>query len=120
MLKKAIVLYCLLFIYCNVRVQSQALKHFGVEDGLSNNYIVDIIQDGQGFIWTATESGLNRFDGKNFTVYTKNNSSIVSNELNTLLYDEEQNSIWIGSQRDGSVFLTVTLSHLLITLPWKG
>lgn len=105
MLKKAIVLYCLLFIYCNVRVQSQALKHFGVEDGLSNNYIVDIIQDGQGFIWTATESGLNRFDGKNFTVYTKNNSSIVSNELNTLLYDEEQNSIWIGSQRDGiSIF----------------
>ena len=56
MLKKVIVLYGLL-IYFNTPGQPQALKHVGVEDGLSNNYIVDIIQDGQGFIWIATESG---------------------------------------------------------------
>ncbi len=105
MLKKVIVLYGLLLIYFNTPGQPQALKHVGVEDGLSNNYIVDIIQDGQGFIWIATESGLSRFDGKNFTVYTKKNSNIVSNELNTLLYDQEENKIWIGSQRDGiSIF----------------
>lgn len=112
MLKKIIIIYSLLFAFCGINTkfyginaQSQALNHLGVQDGLSNNYIVDIIQDGQGFIWIATESGLNRFDGKNFTIYTKNNSNIVSNELNTLLFDEEENSIWIGSQRDGiSIF----------------
>ena len=105
MLKKVVVLYSLLLIYFNIPGQTQAFKHLGVEDGLSNSYIADIIQDGQGFIWIATESGLSRFDGKSFTAYTKNNSNIVSNELNTLLYDEEENSIWIGSQRDGiSIF----------------
>ncbi len=66
---------------------------------------MDIVQDGQGFIWIATESGLNRFDGKSFSVYTKNNSGLISNELNTLLYDKEENVIWIGSQREGiSIF----------------
>lgn len=105
MLKKAVILYTLLLIIFNASGQSQALKHFGVEDGLSNSYITDITQDGQGFIWIATESGLSRFDGKNFTVYTKNNSDIVSNELNALLYDHEENRIWIGSQREGiSIF----------------
>lgn len=106
MLKKILVLNALL-VACLINVfgQPPSLWHLGVENGLSNNYIVDIIQDGQGFVWIATESGLNRFDGKGFTVYTKNNSAIVSNELNTLLYDKNENTIWIGSQRDGiSIF----------------
>lgn len=103
----SILLLCLFILIGSNRIfsQSYSIKHLGVEDGLSNSYIVDIAQDGQGFIWVATESGLNRFDGKNFTVYRKDNSDLVSNELNTLLYDKETNSLWIGSQRDGiSVF----------------
>ena len=45
------------------------LRHLGIEDGLSNNYVKDIVQDKQGCIWVATEFGLNRFDGCKFTVY---------------------------------------------------
>lgn len=91
----------LLILCFSVAGQINISKHFSIEEGLSNNSITDIVQDGQGFVWIATESGLNRFDGKNFTVYTKNNSDLVSNELNTLLYDKEENKIWIGSQREG-------------------
>ena len=47
------------------------LKYLTIEDGLSNNYIVSITQDKKGFVWIATESGLNRFDGKNFKHYKK-------------------------------------------------
>lgn len=91
------------------------VKHLGVENGLSNNYIVDIVQDNQGCIWIATESGLNRFDGRSFTIYTTKNSALVSNELNTLLFDKQQNTLWIGTQRDGiSMFdcTRQTFTHL--------
>src|ERR1043165_7684836 len=34
------------------------------EEGLSQSSVSDIIQDPQGFIWIATQDGLNRYDGK--------------------------------------------------------
>lgn len=105
MLKKYSIIYILLLFSVCLKAQSQTPGHYGVEDGLPNNNVIDITQDGQGFIWIATESGLSRFDGRNFTAYTKNNSDIVSNALNTLLYVREDNQLWIGSQREGiSIF----------------
>ena len=81
------------------------LKRMGVEQGLSNNYVVDITQDNQGCVWIATESGLNKFDGRYFTVYNRNNSQISGNEHNALLSVPQDNTIWIGTQRDGiSIF----------------
>ena len=86
----------LLLGYYDSYAQSYLLKHLGVEDGLSNNYVTNITQDKQGYIWIATESGLSRFDGRNFTTYKDNDSGIISNALNALLYDEEENALWIG------------------------
>ena len=81
------------------------LRRMGVEQGLSNNYVVDITQDRQGCVWIATESGLNKFDGRYFTVYNRNNSKISGNEHNALLSVPEDNTIWVGTQRDGiSIF----------------
>ncbi|WP_291530321.1 hybrid sensor histidine kinase/response regulator transcription factor [Bacteroides sp. UBA939] len=81
--------------------QPYTLQHLGVEDGLSNNYVRAIAQDKQGCIWVATELGLNRFDGRNFTTYKSNNSQLISDALNVLLYDEEENTLWIGGKFDG-------------------
>jgi ligand-binding sensor domain-containing protein len=80
------------------------LKHLGVEDGLSNNYVLDIAQDKKGLIWIATESGLNRFDGKNFTVYKENNSKLVNDAVNTLLYDSAENMLWVGTRNGLCLF----------------
>jgi len=91
-----------LLLFCaGCFAQSHTLKHIGIKDGLSNNYVVDIVQDGQGFIWVATESGLNRFDGKHFTVFKENNSGLVSNAINTLLYNVEENTLWVGTKNNG-------------------
>ncbi|MDR1898227.1 MAG: hybrid sensor histidine kinase/response regulator, partial [Prevotellaceae bacterium] len=96
---------CVLLFSNDSIAQSYVLKHLGLENGLSNNYVKDITQDGQGCIWVATESGLNKFDGQSFAVYKENNSGLVSNALNALLYDKEENALWIGTQRNGiSVF----------------
>jgi ligand-binding sensor domain-containing protein len=87
-----------------VSAQPYSIQRIGIEQGLSNNYIVSIAQDKQGFLWFATESGLNRFDGKEFRVYKKyfgNNSGINGNELNKVWADDTDNVVWIACQRAG-------------------
>ncbi len=46
------------------------VRHFDVSDGLSNEWIADIEQDEVGFLWIATQYGINRFDGTRFTPCT--------------------------------------------------
>ncbi|MDR1984312.1 MAG: hypothetical protein LBQ28_05750 [Prevotellaceae bacterium] len=106
MTKKHIILLfsLLLVVATHSPTQPSVSKHLGVEDGLSNNYVTHLAQDGQGRIWIATESGLSRFDGKNFTTYRENNSGLISNALNALLYDRDEDALWIGTKAGIGIF----------------
>jgi len=44
-------------------------SHILLEDGLSQNNVQSILQDSQGYMWFATENGLNRYDGYNIRQY---------------------------------------------------
>ena len=85
--------------------QQYTIKRLGIEHGVSNNYIVSITQDKRGFLWFATESGLNRFDGNKCKIYKKNNlegsNSISGNELNKVYADKYDNVVWVATQREG-------------------
>ena len=82
-IKKNLLLY--LFAFFNfIPAHPHLIKRLGIEQGLSNNYVVGITQDKAGFMWFATESGLNRFDGKEFKIYKtffQNNTGISGNEI---------------------------------------
>lgn len=78
--------------------QGYTIENLSVENGLSNNYVKDIVQDGQGFIWIGTETGLSRFDGQNFTNYSITNSDLKNDAVNTLIYDRYDNLLWIGTK----------------------
>ncbi|MCD8292384.1 MAG: hybrid sensor histidine kinase/response regulator, partial [Prevotellaceae bacterium] len=84
-----------------VKAQEYYVTRLGVEDGLSSNYVVDVVQDHKGYIWVATEAGLNRFDGREFDIYTKHNSGLKGNEINVLLPDPVDDKVWIGTIYDG-------------------
>ncbi|MCD7940528.1 MAG: hypothetical protein LUH50_11015 [Bacteroides intestinalis] len=115
-MRKTIILLQLLIICITGYAQVIPMKYLGVENGLSNNYVVDFAQDRQGCVWIATEAGLNRFDGKNLKAYTTAGSDIVSDELNTLWFDNEENTLWIGTQRKGiSLFNCTTQSFDRLT-----
>jgi signal transduction histidine kinase/ligand-binding sensor domain-containing protein len=47
---------------------------YGVNEGLSQNSVYDILEDYQGFMWIATHDGVNRFDGYVFNEYRFNPS----------------------------------------------
>lgn len=74
-------------------------EHLTIKDGLSNNFITDIVQDKQGFLWIGTESGLNRFDGENFTTFSMKNSQIIGNAIQCLFYEKNHDKLWIGTKK---------------------
>ncbi|MEO8664579.1 MAG: two-component regulator propeller domain-containing protein [Ignavibacteria bacterium] len=70
-----------------------------LEQGLSQNSILSIIQDQQGFMWFGTEEGLNRYDGYSFKIYKNNledHCSIASNFVKTI-YEDREGVLWIGT-----------------------
>ncbi|WP_158860076.1 sensor histidine kinase [Lunatibacter salilacus] len=46
-------------------------RNVTIHQGLSQNSVVDIEEDPAGFMWFATQDGLNRFDGREFQSFPK-------------------------------------------------
>lgn len=91
--------YCLLLTGLSYG-QSAKFRHLTIDDGLSQNSVQDFIQDPLGFIWIATQDGLNRYDGYNFRIYKndlKDSNSISTNYLRCL-YVASDSNIWIGTR----------------------
>ncbi len=78
-------------------------EHYSLEEGLSQSIVDSIAQDTQGFLWLATEDGLNRFDGYNFDVfrYTPGTASGLSFNHITSIVADSQGVLWIGTFSGG-------------------
>ena len=79
---------------------SFSFKHLNIENGLSSNIITKIIEDSYGFIWIATQNGLNRFDGSNIVTFfyePSDSGSIPNNDISSLAVDHAGN-LWIGTK----------------------
>ncbi len=73
------------------------------KDGLLSNSVNAIIKDHYGLMWFATDDGLNKFDGTNFTVYRHiagDSSSLRVNEV-LALHEDKKGNLWIGTSGGG-------------------
>jgi ligand-binding sensor domain-containing protein/class 3 adenylate cyclase/predicted metal-dependent HD superfamily phosphohydrolase len=79
----------------NIRFQN-----LDINKGLSQSTVNAVIQDEAGFIWIATQDGLNRFDGLNFKVFRNqpDNTNSLSNNYITSLSLDESGVIWVGTE----------------------
>ena len=80
--------------------QDIRFKHLTNNDGLSQNLVLSIAQDKDGFMWFGTKDGLNKYDGYQFTVFQNepnNPNSISSNYINELFNDKNGN-LWVGTE----------------------
>jgi len=78
-------------------------QHWNTENGLSSNWASQIIQDEQGYIWIATQYGLNRFDGYEFETfyYEPNNpNSLLTNWTRSITTDLA-GTFWLGTYWGG-------------------
>jgi hypothetical protein len=86
-----------------MNAQDLKFEHLTVEDGLSNNFIRSIVQDSSGFMWFATEDGLNKYDGYTFTVYRHDPdvpASLSENNVGVVQVDKA-GILWIGTIAGG-------------------
>jgi len=87
------------FLFHEVMSQQDIAFH-DLSTGLSQSSVTSIAQDKQGYLWIGTEYGLNRFDGlayKHFDLHRSEQNFTNANSINSLLYDEHTNTLWIGS-----------------------
>ena len=74
---------------------------FITSNRFSSGLINDICQDGKGFIWVATDYGLNKFDGYRFTTYLhqRGDSSTLSSNIVGKLYCDTEGHLWVGTAK---------------------
>jgi ligand-binding sensor domain-containing protein len=53
------------------QVRPLYFEHLTVRDGLSMGTVNSILQDSVGYVWLATESGLDRYDGYSVREYRR-------------------------------------------------
>jgi len=95
-------LHIFLCLFLAVRVAGQGPRqytftHYGVSSGLASNEASASLQDEQGFIWIATNNGLQRFDGHrylNFRHEKTDSTTIPNNYVTNLLLDKKKN-LWV-------------------------
>lgn len=95
MKRLAFLLWLLIEVFTLSAKDDYPFLNIGLREGLSNEFVNDLVMDEQGFLWVATESGLNRIAGNKCTVFKTSNSNIGADSFINLHYNKESNSIWI-------------------------
>ncbi|MDC8830715.1 EAL domain-containing protein [Alteromonas gilva] len=81
------------------------------QQGLVQDSVADILIDNDGFVWIATDGGLDRYDGYRVEHITGNNDELASTPIETLFLDSN-NRLWIGTQYRGVYMLDLNTSAL--------
>ena len=93
----------ILSLFLNISLWSQRppYKEFNVDNGLPSNTVRCVFKDSKGLIWIGTQSGLVRYDGKNFFVFDES-TGLVANEVMSIAEDGFGN-LWLGTYGKGVV-----------------
>lgn len=93
--------------YTDLHIDNYSTEYVKVQRGLSQNSILCMIEDKNGFLWTGTWDGLNRFDGYDFVIFQPDpaaaHSSVSNATVNSLLKDSRGN-IWVGTDEGLNMF----------------
>lgn len=83
--------------------QSVEFERIGNSDAIPDNVITTMVEDASGFIWLGTPSGLLRYDGYRFRLFSYSPyqaNSLAGNFVRTL-HADPKGRIWVGSEPGG-------------------
>ena len=72
-------------------------KNYTINDGLSQSYVSCVAQDDLGALWIGTQDGINRFNGKEFEVFTADKGYDISNEFIITVKKDTKGNVWFGT-----------------------
>ena len=75
----------------------------GTEEGLAQSSVMAITQDQAGFLWFATESGIDRYDGFDFVNYRRErgNSHTLASDFARDLHFAADGKLWVATDGGG-------------------
>ena len=74
-------------------------QHLTTADGLSQHSVNDLLQDRSGFLWVATQDGLDRYDGTRFVGHRQGGQHDAGPSNNFIwdVHEGPAGGIWVGS-----------------------
>jgi signal transduction histidine kinase/ligand-binding sensor domain-containing protein/DNA-binding response OmpR family regulator len=92
------IFFCFFFFLLQVNAQQD--RFYTPYHGLSNTSFNAVFQDKDGFLWFATQNGLNKFDGHNFAVYQHNplDTNSLDNSAVLSVFQDSKGVLWVGTE----------------------
>ena len=91
------------------------IRFYGVDDGLIDANINDLLLDHTGNLWAATGKGLCRFDGNAFHAFTSEDG--LPSDYIRCIFEDRHGRLWIGTNNgvahfDGRIFQSIKSRHI--------
>ncbi|MGC9341427.1 MAG: two-component regulator propeller domain-containing protein, partial [Bacteroidales bacterium] len=99
-------------IQINSGAQSYRFMEYSAKDGLCDNFVYNLIQDENGYLWVGTGEGICRYDGISFQSDFKGDTLPKTPVKKS--YRDSQGRIWFGYD-NGQVALLEDRSFKLIS-----
>lgn len=77
--------------------QKRYFQCYDIKNGLTQNTVLSILQDHNGFMWFGTKDGLNRFDGKEFKSFIYGENDEYECRFVSTLCEASDGLIWVGT-----------------------
>jgi len=78
-------------------------EHVTMRDGLSTSTVNSILQDSQGYVWLATEAGLNRYDGNTIRQFRRErgNEHGLASDYIWSIAEDSHGDLWLATDGGG-------------------
>jgi signal transduction histidine kinase/ligand-binding sensor domain-containing protein/CheY-like chemotaxis protein len=78
-------------------------EHLTVREGLSQSTVMSFLQDSQGYLWLATESGLDRYDGYSIREYRRQrgNDAALASDYVWSIVEDAHHDLWLATVGGG-------------------
>ena len=98
-------------------LDARNFRLYTIDNGLTDNKILGIVQDSTGYIWIATQHGLNRFDGNTFNSFLKTNryNPIPDNAIFSIRL--LGNELAVATDNGAQIISTTTLKQKNLNTP---
>ncbi len=96
--KKTLLVIAVALLFLTTPASAQNENFFDYQNGLSSSLIDKICIDSNGFVWAATEDGLNRFDGSRFVTFSDKKHGLDANMI-TIVKQISSGEILVGTNK---------------------
>jgi signal transduction histidine kinase/ligand-binding sensor domain-containing protein len=105
-MKYLVCIYILFFQ--NLLFSQNPFQHFRVEQydtrkGLPNDYVMNVYQSKEGFLWLNGYSGFSRFDGLNFVNFNSRTTSFLQTDYIGIFAETDDSALWFPTVSDGLI-----------------